>query len=157
MTIETQPNTEATEATEATEPTEATADATDNTPDESEATEGEPGGREAARYRRRLREAEAERDSLTGRLEALQRAEVERVAAASLKVPSALWAAGVALTDVLTDTGDVDVDKVRTVAQDAASRLGLETPPSGLYVPSEGKNPAPPRNNGWGDAFAPTM
>jgi hypothetical protein len=48
--------------------------------------------REAASYRRRLREAEAERDQLRAQLDALQSAEVERLAqAAGLSAPSDVW------------------------------------------------------------------
>ena len=45
---------------------------------------GEPSGNlEAAKYRTRLREAEAQRDALAQRVERLQRLDIERVAAES--------------------------------------------------------------------------
>ncbi len=70
--------------------------------------------REAARYRRSLRDAEAERDSLRGRLDVLQRAAVERVATADgLAVPGDLWLAGVDLAELLDDGGNVDHGRVR--------------------------------------------
>lgn len=43
---------------------------------------GDGSGREAAKYRRRLRAAEAERDTLKATVEAMQRAEVELLATA---------------------------------------------------------------------------
>lgn len=82
-------------------------------------------GREAARYRRRLRETEAERDTLAARVEALQRAAVEREASGALARPEALWAAGVDLAGLLTDEGTVDAAKVAQAVEDARDRLGL--------------------------------
>ncbi len=68
--------------------------------------------REAARYRRSLRESETERDGLRGRVEAMQRAEVERVAAKDLATPTDLWMTGAVLGDLLDDDGNVDQAKV---------------------------------------------
>ena len=68
--------------------------------------------REAARYRRSLREAETERDALRGRVETIQRAEVERLAAEDLATPSDLWLTGAALSGLLDDDGNVDQAKV---------------------------------------------
>lgn len=72
--------------------------------------EGEGGGnREAARYRTRLREVEAERDGLRERLAAVQRAEVERLAGDRLAVPGDLFdIGGHDLAGLLDDAGDVD-------------------------------------------------
>ncbi|QRE80391.1 hypothetical protein F1734_09115 [Rhodococcus ruber] len=49
--------------------------------EQTEAPEDTSGNAEAAKYRRRLRETEAERDALTSRLEAMQYAEALRLAA----------------------------------------------------------------------------
>lgn len=68
-------------------------------------------GREAARYRVALRAAEAERDTLAAQVEQARRAEVERVAAASLADPTDLWR-GTTVADVLTDDGTVDPERV---------------------------------------------
>ena len=67
--------------------TEAPADATEGEADDqdtedSDADVGDRHSREAAKYRRRLRAVEAERDQLTQRLEAMQRSECERQAVA---------------------------------------------------------------------------
>ena len=101
--------------------------------------DGNP-NREAARYRTRLRETESERDDLAERVTALQRAEVERVAGATVTNPAALWAAEVQLADLLDDAGAVDPDKVRAAAGQAAERLGLARPRRNV-VPNEGGNP----------------
>jgi hypothetical protein len=73
---------------------------------------------EAAGYRRRLRETEQDRDRLAGNLEAMQRAEVERLAADGLRAlgdGGDLWRAGTELADVLDpDTGAVDPVRVDT-------------------------------------------
>lgn len=84
-------------------------------------------GREAAKYRRRLREAEAERDRLAEHIESLQRAEVDRLATADDLRPAALWASGVALADVLNDDGTVDAAKVSAAIGRRASSWGSRT------------------------------
>ncbi len=71
--------------------------------------------KEAARYRRSLRDTEAERDSLRDRLTTLQRAEVERIATADDGLARAddLWLSGLDLASLLDDDGNVDTIKVR--------------------------------------------
>lgn len=80
---------------------------------------------EAARYRRKLRDAEAERDALAGRLEVLQRAEAERIAADHMTKPAALWAAGTELADLLAEDGTVDPQRVAQASIGAVDALGL--------------------------------
>jgi hypothetical protein len=80
---------------------------------------------EAARYRRRLRDTEAtlgtmtaERDALAVRLDAHDRAAVERLAttlASTLADPSDLWRDGATLADVLDADGNADPRKVAVV------------------------------------------
>ncbi len=101
---------------EATEPAAAT-DATGDKPTAAPQTEQHGDGHEAAKYRRRLREAEAERDTLGSRVETMQRAEVERLAAADLAAPADMWLTGTALPDLLDDDGDVDPAKVTDTIQ----------------------------------------
>jgi hypothetical protein len=67
--------------------------------------------REAANYRRRLHDVEAERDGLRGRVDQLERAEVERVAAEApyyMIQPGGLWAIGVELAELRRDDGTLD-------------------------------------------------
>jgi len=105
--------------------TEATADDGSDvesaTPDATEAGEADTSSdplakvrHEAAGYRRRLRETEQDRDRLAGNLQAMQRADVERLASANggLARGDDLWTAGVALDELLTDEGTIDPDKV---------------------------------------------
>ncbi|MFC4494930.1 hypothetical protein ACFPA8_12370 [Streptomyces ovatisporus] len=85
------------------------------------------GSREAQQLRRRLREAERERDALLERVTAFQSAEVERLAAEKLEVAGDLFAVGgIELAGLLAEDGSVDPDKV-SAAADAlvAERPGL--------------------------------
>lgn len=102
-------------------------------------------GREAAKYRRRLRETETERDALKATVEAMQRAEAERLVAGQLAKPSALWASGAVVGDLLNDDGTVDPEKVTAAATTARDTLGLAAARPAGYVAREGTNPPPPR------------
>jgi len=111
---------------------------------------------EAAKWRKQLRETEAERDGLRGRLEAMQRSEIERIAAGRLSKPESLWAAGAQLADLLTEDGDVDAEKVEEAVDSAVDSLGLQQLPAhlrpetqGAYVPSEGTNTGRPGTASW--------
>lgn len=126
-----------TENTTATTDTTEPADATTTDAGATEHTENGP-NREAAKYRTRLREAEAERDTLREAVTALQRAEVERIAADRLSNPAGLWAAGVDMATLLTDQGTIDPAKVQQAATEAAEALGLASPARAPVVPSEG-------------------
>jgi hypothetical protein len=77
-------------------------------PDDTE--ERTPDDKEAARYRRRLRETESERDGLAERLQVIQRGDAERIAASKMADPADLWRDGAQLADVLDDAGQVDTD-----------------------------------------------
>lgn len=81
--------------------------------DSADGRDDRGGNREAAKYRTKLREAEAQRDTLSGRLEALQRREAERLAAARLADGADLWRGdGVELAALLDDDGNLDPAKV---------------------------------------------
>lgn len=90
-----------------------------STGDQSEGAEGaedstqKATNREAAKYRTRLRETEAQRDALTARLETLQRNEIQRLAADRLADPADLWRDGGTVADLLDAAGNVDPGKVR--------------------------------------------
>lgn len=128
-----------------------------DTPTPTPAPADDTGNREAASYRRRLRETEAERDTLRDRLAAVQRAEVEHIAAKDLAKPAGLWAAGVNLSDLLDDTGNVDPAKVREATVRAAEDLGLTRPLPANYVAREGANPVwrGPSTDTFESAFGP--
>lgn len=89
--------------------------------------------REAASYRRRLRDTEAERDQLREQLDRLQRAEVERLAAgAGMAKPEDLWTLGTQLEHCLAEDGTVDAETVTGVVADVLKdRPGLQARPVG--------------------------
>lgn len=126
--------------------------ATEPTPPTDEA----PGaaGAEAAKYRRALRTAEAERDALTTRLEALQRAEVERLAADKLSQPAALWALGTNLTDCLDDDGNVDPTKAAEIIERTSKAHGLAAPSRWPDV-GQGRRHATTEGSSWAEAMRP--
>lgn len=99
--------------------------------DQSETDADDKPGREAARYRRQLREVETERDGLMAQLEALRRAEVDQLTGAVGVRPEALWAAGTTLTDLLTEDGTIDPELVGAAVKAACSALGIPLPDAG--------------------------
>ncbi|ULE32175.1 hypothetical protein [Mycobacterium sp. IDR2000157661] len=108
--------------------------------DDDGASAGDGPGREAAKYRRRLRDVEAERDTLKATVAALQRAEVARLAADAGLRPAALWASGPELADLLGEDGTVNADAVAAAVAVAREQLGIPKPrPRGNVVRGEGR------------------
>lgn len=105
-------------------------------------TESNPNA-EAAKYRRQLRDVEAERDALRDRLTQTRRSVVEGMA--GLHKPQALWLSGIDVNDLFDDEGHADRDKVKAAVDEASASLGLtrRVAPD----PSVGKNNfgTPPR------------
>lgn len=123
-------------------------------PDDSEAPEDDQEdspGKEAAKYRRKLRAAEKERDTLAETVTAMRRAEVERLASGQVMNPAALWSAGVELGDLLGEDGTPDEAKVRAAVGEAATRLGLARPVGSNHVAREGTNPRADSSKGWAE------
>ncbi len=124
-----QPGTETTPEAGPTAPGQAgaaTDTAEENTPtgdgDQGE-EEGTP-NREAAKYRTKLREAEAQRDALQQRLDAYLRGQAEALAAGGehrLHKGADLWLGGHTLADVLGEGGEVDAGKVAEVVKTVTS------------------------------------
>ena len=77
------------------------------------------GSREAAKYRRQLRDTKAERDALSERLSTLQRREAERLAAEHLADGADVWRDGLDVAALLDDDGNIDSAKVADAAQAA--------------------------------------
>lgn len=134
----------------ATSATEATTEAT-----EASSTEG--AGREAAKYRRKLRDAEAERDQLRTTLDTVQRAEVVRHIGNRIASPELLWIDGNKAGDFFNDKGGVDEAKVTKRLQEIRVKFGDGVMKSrGPYAPNEGRNPTnPARGNKFASAFVP--
>lgn len=91
--------------------------------------------REAASYRRRLRDTEQERDQLRERLERYERAEVERLAsAAGLQVAGDVWQFGAELEHLRTEDGSIDAETVKGLVADIVKdRPGLQARPVGDF------------------------
>ncbi|MGI5222280.1 hypothetical protein [Nocardia sp. CA-290969] len=88
------------------------------TDQETEEEQKNPAARQAAKYRRQLRDTEAERDGLRERVTGYERAEVERLVADSLADPADLWVAGTELDALRAEDGSIDPEKVnKTVAE----------------------------------------
>lgn len=127
---------------------------TSGTPDAENGSQTAKSNKEA-RYRVERNEARAERDALAERIQRMQRAEVERLAADGLSHPADLFSlSGNELADYLTEDGDVDADKVAAdVTAIVAERPGLQRPrhPAG-YDPSQGQGGkgSPKREPTWG-------
>lgn len=106
-----------------------------NAPEGSESVEHEDAAddanpnREAAKWRTKLRESEAQVATLTGQLEAAQRAFAEHLASADGLKPEALWASGVELADLLAEDGRPDAGKVAEAVDAARSKLGIRRGP----------------------------
>lgn len=131
-------------------------------PDQDTATGDDNPGREAARYRRQLRETEAERDGLLTQLDALRRAEVDRLVADQTRTlkPAALWAAGTELGQLLAEDGTVDAARVAEAIKAASDTLGIATrlpvAPSSAGQGNVGEAVYSGQpGNGWQEAFAP--
>lgn len=75
--------------------------------------------REAAKYRRQLREVEAQRDQLGERLATMQRSHAEALAREYLADGADMWRDGLELLAVLDDDGNLDPTKVAAAAKAA--------------------------------------
>lgn len=114
---------------------------------------------EAAKYRRKLREAEAERDQLLERVDAQDRAAIEGMAASKLHNPADLWLV-TNPNDLRNEAGEIDADKVTAALAGAVADrphwAKTQAPPSqrpkanlsGGGDPSESGEPAT-----WAGAF----
>lgn len=119
---------------------------------------------EAAKYRRRLREAEAERDALRDTVATMQRADAERIAASSLVTPGDLFAAGTDLADLLDDTGTLDADKVTSRCAElvaerphwAAKKAPADNVAREALRPAVGNPESTDKADSFTAAFAPT-
>lgn len=143
--------------TAATESAEETTDVSTDIAPESDSQPDD--NREAAKYRHRAKAAEAERDRLTERLQVLQRAEVERLAAAHLADGTDVWRDGAELASMLNDQGDIAADKVEATAKALLEahrhwrKLAPAAPPAST-VTSNGKITGHGGNT-FVDAFSP--
>jgi hypothetical protein len=114
----------------------------DDEPSHDETTE-RPKNKEEL-YRKQRGELKAQNEQLVERLNRMQRAEVERIASQHLADGNDFFRDGAQLADLLTEHGDIDVEKVTELANALASshphwrRRGPGAPPAST-VTSNGK------------------
>lgn len=123
--------------------------------DGSQSPDGSKGSREA-RYRTERNAAREELATAHGRIEAYQRAEVERLAAEHLAVPADFWLSENAVADYVDpETGAVDADRVAEDVRlliEERPRLGSRSP---AFDPSRGMGGGTPpaKVASWSSAF----
>jgi len=141
--------------------TDATVDRDTDTRDTRDTDEGSDdtrdGGKEAAKWRRKLRDTEAERDALADRLGALQKQVVESTVTAAGVKPAGFWASGATLEDLLDESGGVDAAKLDQAINAAVGTLGLKRQPR---APKPDPNARRVTNHhgevsGWREALRP--
>lgn len=143
--------------TEQTTPDDATTTPEGSTtPDTAEGSTTAPDdrpGSEAAKYRRRLREAEAERDALRDRLNGANRREAERIASAHLAQADDLFAFDTRIDDLIGDDGLIDVERVETAcAALIEARPGLRLPSRRPTFDGGARATSTP-SRGWNDVL----
>jgi hypothetical protein len=110
---------------------------------------------EAAKWRVKYREAEAQRDALAAQLDAVRKDQVGAIATSMGIKATALWASGVQLDSLLGDDGVPDPAKVKTAVDAARQALGIDNKrPRGVGL-SGASSPSQPRGDQWRVAFAP--
>ena len=118
--------------------------------------QAETGNKEAAKYRRQLRDVEAARDSLSARLDTAHTAilSTELVKARTTVTPEALFGAGHTLDSLRDDDGNLDIDKIQAAAKDTIEKFGIPRPSArGLVeIDYESVNREIPQDS-WGRAF----
>lgn len=99
-----------------------------------------PANREAAKYRRQLRETETQVTALEARVDALTRATVETAAAKVLKDGASIWGAGATPDQFVGEDGRVDAVAVEAAANALAGQFSPKPKPG--YVPAQGTGAA---------------
>lgn len=148
---------------------------TENTQPEADQTPEPSTGREAAKYRTRLRETEAQRDNLTAQVAALQQQAISRLLADSIDVPHPnghnttisvkLTHAddferftGLLLNDLTKDDGTIDTGKMNeAMTKLYTDRRDLFTGPPKTFIPGDAETAysGPLKGSGFEAAFAP--
>lgn len=106
---------------------------------------------DAAKYRTRLREAEAARDEITAKYTSLLRGTIEAEARLKHHTPgAALWDAGTDPAELLADDGSLDPTKLRDACDAARTRYGIGRPPES---PGQGMSSTNGPEVTWRDAL----
>lgn len=135
---------------------------TDDTSTVDDASDsGNNPNREAAKYRRQLRDVEAERDQLTEQLTAARQQILDNAAlnwknGAGSIYPEALDQAGLKPEQFFTETGHLDQEALDQHMSALKQKYGHMFQRPGLVVPNEGRSPSSTDfGNAWEEAFKP--
>lgn len=82
-------------------------------------------GSEAAKYRRQLRDTEAERDALKEQVTALRKTIADTALGEILEQPDGFWATGATLETFFSEDGVLDHEALKAAAGEASASLGL--------------------------------
>lgn len=138
-------------------PVAATTETPETAPSAADASAPNRAGNKEAKYRVERNEAREQLAAANDRIARLQRAEVERLAGASLSHPEDLFSlSGNDLADYLTEAGDVDPEKVTAdIAEILAERPGLQkpVPPPAAVDRSQGFGAAAETKPSWAAVF----
>jgi hypothetical protein len=130
--------------------------------DQADDDSGNPNA-EAAKWRHRFRdeqnghkETRTALESMTARVESLQRQHVEALLDAAKVKPAALWAT-TELAHLVAEDGTVDPKAVKTAIDAARKTLGINPVGKGTFVPGIGHHPEGllSKQDGFADAFKP--
>lgn len=116
--------------------------------DGSQEPEDHKPDREAAKYRTRLRETEAERDTLATQRDTLARTIVESHLPGHVS-PKLFWQLHQGTDGLIGQDGTVDVDAIAHAAQEMASEYGLTPMATAPVVPDVGKQPETQPTTQW--------
>jgi hypothetical protein len=124
---------------------------------EQEDQSTDKGSREAAKYRRQLRDVEAERDLLQTSLDSMRRQHVEAIIQEVGYTPEAVLLS-IKMSELLAEDGTIDADLVKTITRETATRLGLKMtgpsfPKPDPFQGGDGRSPSLPDQ--WVTAFTP--
>ncbi|TQO20327.1 hypothetical protein FB472_1958 [Rhodoglobus vestalii] len=81
--------------------------------------------KEAAKYRERLRTVESERDTGNATVESLRRQIIDGHITSDGMKPSAVWATGHTVADLLNDDGTVNTEAVNDAIKETRETLGI--------------------------------
>ncbi|WP_217133826.1 hypothetical protein [Leucobacter chinensis] len=142
------------------QPTHGSEETTPNEPLTTDSEATSKGNRDAAKYRRRLREVEEERDTLTAQLDELRKLEVERSIEQLGIKPAAVWALETTLPDLVNEEGLPDTEKITAAVTQAKLAFGIPEKPKAATDGSGGNRGSdieaePSAASQWTGAFEP--
>lgn len=151
-------NDQTTEQTEA--PAETLEEQTEDTSTPEKDTSQDTGTREdrpardAAKYRHKLRDAEAERDALAEQVHTMQTAMIDAEVTKAGYKPAAFWTRDDNTVEAFFDGGTLNTEALADAIKTTADELGLKGKALGPIAPKEGGRPTNYRpTKSWDSAF----